>query len=252
MNNKQFYNQYNYPNLKYLGKTHTTLMKKILSFANLTIPDLKDKDVLDAGCGTGDKSIFSALKGAKVTSIDLSSGQLQKAKENAAANNVKIRILEMDILNPDFKKLGKFDYIFCLGVLHHTKNAKKGFENLCKLLKPNGIIIIALYHKYARLKYRIIRTLLRIFVSKDPEKLISFLFSKNIFAQILNTVTKETIYDRYAVPFESYHTLREARKWFKQKKIIEMAHSENVNGFEPFKIFEKKTLFFISGKKSRK
>jgi len=50
------------------------------------------------------------------------------------------------------------------------------------------------------------------------------------------------------VPFESYHTLREARKWFKQKKIIEIAHSENVNGFEPFKIFEKKTLFFISGK----
>ncbi|MDD4983613.1 MAG: class I SAM-dependent methyltransferase [Candidatus ainarchaeum sp.] len=251
MNNKQFYSTYNYPNLKYIGKTHTNLMKKILSFANISFSDLQGKDILDAGCGTGDKSVFFALKGAKITSIDFSPGQLQKAQENAKENKVKIKALEMDILNLDSKKLGKFDYIFCLGVLHHTEDAKKGFENLCKLLKPNGIIVIALYHKYARLKYRIIRALLRLFVSKDPEKIISFLFSKNFFAKKLNTITKETLYDRYAVPFESYHTLREVKQWFKQNKITEIGHSENVNGFEPFKVFERKTLFFVSGTKPK-
>jgi len=250
MNNKQFYSTYNYPNLKYIGKTHTTLMKKILSFASLSFSDLQGKDILDAGCGTGDKSVFFALKGANVTSIDFSLGQLQKAQENAKINKVKIKALEMDILNPDFKKLGKFDYIFCLGVLHHTEDAKKGFTNLTKLLKPNGIIILALYHRYARIRYRVIRALLRIFISKDPERIISFLFSNNPFAKLLNTVTKETLYDRYAVPFESYHTQREIRKWFRQVGLTEIAHSENVNGFEPFKVFERKTLFFCSGRRS--
>jgi len=248
MNNKQFYSTYPYPNLKVIGKTHKTLMKKIISFANISISNLQGKDILDAGCGTGDKSVFFALNGANVTSIDFSLGQLQKAKENANSNLVKLKLIKADILKSDLEKLGKFDYIFCLGVLHHTKDAKAGFLKLTKLLKPNGVIVIALYHKYARLKYRIIRRLIRIFISSKPQKIINFLFSKNLFAKMLNTTNKETLYDRYAVPFESYHTLREVRKWFKKVGLTEMAHSENASGFELAKIFENKTLFFVSGK----
>jgi 2-polyprenyl-3-methyl-5-hydroxy-6-metoxy-1,4-benzoquinol methylase len=248
MNNKQFYSTYQYPNIKGLGKTHSSLMKKIISYANLTSKDLQGKEILDAGCGTGDKSIFFALHGANVTSIDFSLGQLQKAKENANSNLVKLKLIKADILNSDLEKLRKFDYIFCLGVLHHTKDAKKGFLKLTKLLKPNGVIVIALYHKYARLRYRLIRALLRIFVSRKPEKITKFLFSNNFFAKKLNTANKETLYDRYAVPFESYHTLKEIRKWFSQVGLKEIAHSENVSGFEPFKVFERKTLFFVSGK----
>jgi len=246
--NQEFYSKYNYPNLNTWKKQHYSLMKKILSYANLSFDDLKNKKILVAGCGTGEKALFFASKGAKVTAIDFALGQLQKAKEKANNKNLKIKLIKADILNSDLEKLGKFDYIFCLGVLHHTPNAKKGFLRLTKLLKKDGIILIALYHKYARLKYRTIRFLLRLFVSKSPEKIIKFLFSKNIFAKLINTGSKETIYDRYAVPFESYHTLKEVRKWFKITNLKEIKHSKNVTGFEPLKIFEKKTLFFISGK----
>ncbi len=147
--NKKFYSKYNYPDIKELRSKHIHLIKKILSYANLSVNSLKNKDVLDAGCGTGDKAIFFSLKGANVTGIDFALGQLLKAKEKANKQNTKVKLVKTDILNPYLDKLGKFDYIFCLGVLHHTQDPKKGFNNLCKLLKKDGIIVIALYHRYS-------------------------------------------------------------------------------------------------------
>ena len=34
--------------------------------------------------------------------------------------------------------------------LHHAKDAKEAFKKLVKVLKPGGIIVIGLYHKYGR------------------------------------------------------------------------------------------------------
>ncbi|MDD3178429.1 MAG: class I SAM-dependent methyltransferase [Candidatus ainarchaeum sp.] len=249
---KKFYDIYNYPNLKLYTyrqkRNHKKLILKILSYINFSPKDLKNKDVLDFGCGTGDKSIFFAEYFANVTSIDFSKGQLSVLNKKIKENNIKnITVYQKDLIKDDLCFLKKYDIIFCIGVLHHTENPYLGFEKLTKLLKPNGIILIALYHRYSRIRFRIIRFFLKNLISKDFNKLYKWFFSSKKTFFLRKNVSKNTLYDRYIVPYESYHSLKEVKKWFFKNNIFFLKCSENVKGFEFFKIFEKKTLFFVSG-----
>ncbi len=247
---KEYYNVYNYPKINFYTKQqvkkHHKLITKILAYGNLSVEDLKSKTILDAGCGTGEKSIFFAKHGAKVTAIDLSSGQLKVLKEKIKIEKLDIVVKKKDIVNDDLLDLGTFDVVVCTGVLHHTEAPYKGFLNLLKLLRPGGVIIIALYHKYARIRYRLIRLFLHLFISRDPKKL-EMAFNKLKFLYFLKNAPANSIYDRYLVPHESYHTIREVKKWFKNNNVIIGSFSKEFKGIEEFKVFTKKTLFFISG-----
>ncbi|MBN2485589.1 MAG: 50S ribosomal protein L11 methyltransferase [Bacteroidales bacterium] len=56
--------------------------------------ELKNKTVLDMGCGTGVLAILAAMKGAKKTiAIDNDKWAYENALENAAKNNVKLEVL---------------------------------------------------------------------------------------------------------------------------------------------------------------
>jgi len=253
---RDYYNTFQYPKVNLFTnkqkKKHTKLILKILSYGNITIKDIGQKKILDAGCGTGEKSVFFAKNGAKVTAIDFTEKQLVVAKDYAKRAEVSNKIIfkQKDIVNSNLKGLNKFNIIVCTGVLHHTEDAYKGFINLISVLEKNGIIIIALYHKYARWKFRLIRFLLHLFVSKDFNKLDLWFEKNNFFARLLKKAPNNSVYDRYLVPFESYHTLREVKGWFKKNNLKFIKNSKNVDGVEIFKIFEKKTLFFVSAQKN--
>ncbi|MCK9292499.1 MAG: class I SAM-dependent methyltransferase [archaeon] len=199
------------------------------------------------------KGSFFAKNGGKVIAIDFTENQLKVAKDYAKRVGVDNKIIfkQKDIINSSLKDLEKFDIIICTGVLHHTEDAYKGFLNLVGLLERNGIIIVGLYHKYARWRFRFIRFLLHLFVSKDYKKLDLWFEKNNFFARFLKRAPKNSVYDRYLVPFESYHTLREVKGWFKKNNLKFVENSKNVDGFEIFKIFERKTLFFVSGHKNK-
>ncbi len=246
-----FYSHFSYPLIPYpFSKNHKLLMKKVLGCCDLTFDDLKDLKVLDAGCGTGEKSIFMARYGAYVTAIDINENQLKQAKKNMEKYKEKINFVRDDLVN--LKHNEKYDLIVSLGVLHHTPDMKKGLENLLKLLRPNGKIIIALYNSYSRLPYRLVRAPLHLFI-KDPVKIHDFVM-KSKFTFFLRTATEPTLYDRYAVPYESYHTIGEVKKIFKNNGIEAMNvypklifNSELLT--QIYWIFKCKTIFFVGGKK---
>jgi len=248
---RQFYNSYKYPVVNLYTnrqrKHNNKLMDEILECADLCKEDLHGLRVLDAGCGTGVKSVFMAKQGARVTAIDFSEGQLKEAKLNALKNKVNIVFVHKDLIKDDLSDLRKFDLVICTGVLHHTESAKQSFAKLARLLKPTGSIILGLYHKYSRFRYRILRLLVRTQVSSDPAKIIKWLQNSWI-AKPIAKAPLATLYDRYCVPFESYHTLSEVKRWFKENDIDFVGHSSNVKGLEPFRLFENKTIFFVSGK----
>ena len=163
---EKYYNYFQYPKINLFTnkqrKKHFKLLLKILSFGNLNQKDVKNLKILDAGCGTGEKSVFLSKNDGKVVGIDFTINQLKEAKNLAKDNGVLSKIIfkKKDILS-SLDDLGKFDLIICTGVLHHTEDAYKGFNNLVNILKPNGIIIIGLYHKYARWRFRFVRFLLK-------------------------------------------------------------------------------------------
>ncbi len=245
----EFYSKFSYPLIPYpFSRNHKQLMRRVLSCCNLELKDLKGLKVLDAGCGTGEKSIFMARYGAHVTAIDINENQLKQAKKNMEKYNVNVNFVRDDLVN--LKHNEKYDLIVCLGVLHHTPNMKRGLENLLNLLKPNGKIVVALYNSYSRFPYRLVRAPLHFFIKK-PEKIHDFVM-KSKFTFFLRTATEPTLYDRYAVPYESYHTIGEVKRIFKNNGIVAMnvypkLIFNNELLTQIYWIFKCKTIFFIGG-----
>jgi len=85
----QFYERYPYPSLPIrterdlVHKLHANVMGKILGTAGLTTAELSGKDILDAGCGTGEKAAYFSYHGARVTAFGLCTASLSKARELA-------------------------------------------------------------------------------------------------------------------------------------------------------------------------
>ncbi len=91
-----------------------------------------------------------ALYGARVLAVDLSLSSLCYAKYRTDAlglNNIEYGqadILKIASLRRDF------DVIACTGVLHHLADPLEGWRALGSILRPNGIMHIALYSELAR------------------------------------------------------------------------------------------------------
>lgn len=112
----------------------------------------KKMKILVAGCGTGFEAclVASLFPSADVLAVDLSRSSLAYAIYKAKEYNIKnITFRQADILR--LRELDqKFDYITSSGVLHHLQEPMKGWEVLCDLLKPDGVMMVALYSKKAR------------------------------------------------------------------------------------------------------
>jgi 2-polyprenyl-3-methyl-5-hydroxy-6-metoxy-1,4-benzoquinol methylase len=109
-------------------------------------------DVLIAGCGTGQQSIQTAQRfpAARILAIDLSAASLayamRKTRELRIAN---VEYAQADVLR--LETIGKtFDFIECVGVLHHLEDPLAGWRVLRAILRPGGIMKIGLYSELAR------------------------------------------------------------------------------------------------------
>jgi 2-polyprenyl-3-methyl-5-hydroxy-6-metoxy-1,4-benzoquinol methylase len=109
-------------------------------------------DALIAGCGTGQQSIQTAQRfpAARVLAIDFSSASLAYAKRKTQ----ELHIANIEYAQADILGLGSidrtFDFIQCVGVLHHLDDPMAGWRVLRSLLRPGGIMHIGLYSEIAR------------------------------------------------------------------------------------------------------
>ena len=109
-------------------------------------------DVLIAGCGTGQQSIQTAQRfpPARILAVDLSSASLAYAKRKTR----ELGIVNIEYAQADLLKLGSigktFDFIQCVGVLHHLGDPMAGWRVLRSLLRPGGVMQIGLYSEIAR------------------------------------------------------------------------------------------------------
>ncbi len=112
--------------------------------------------VLDVGCGTGLVSnLFARKYKSNFTSIDFSDS-IDYAKKFAKSNNINnVTWIKQDFLEFDTNK--KYDVIICCGVLHHIPQYQTALAKLKSLLKPNGILVLAVYNKYGKVLKKIFK-----------------------------------------------------------------------------------------------
>jgi tetratricopeptide (TPR) repeat protein/SAM-dependent methyltransferase len=121
-----------------------------VDLARLRVPEAPE--ILIAGCGTGYQAAITALRnpGSRVLAVDLSRTSLAYALRRARELGIgTLRFAQADIL-----QLGvlaeRFDLIECAGVLHHLRDPLAGARVLGSLLKPGGVMKLALYSERAR------------------------------------------------------------------------------------------------------
>jgi len=109
-------------------------------------------DILIAGCGTGQQSIQTARRfpAARILAVDISSASLAYAmRKGRELGIVNIQYAQADILR--LGSIGEsFDFIQCVGVLHHLDDPLAGWRVLRSLLRPRGVMYIGLYSEVAR------------------------------------------------------------------------------------------------------
>ena len=99
--------------------------------------DLRGRRVLDLGCGAGESSVYLALRGAEVTSVDISAEMVRITRRLAERydTSVDARVMLAEDLKFDDET---FDVVFGNGVLHHTYRPA-AYAEVHRVLKPGGI-----------------------------------------------------------------------------------------------------------------
>ena len=164
-----FYKESPFPNYKDTDNKSTILTK---GNKNLLAAQFKKfigyrKNVLEVGCGTGQLSIyFSIGSNNRIVALDPTIDSLSLANNFAKKNEItNISFVNADIFD-DVLKDDFFDFIWCNGVLHHTKDPYVAFEILIKSLKSQGYVLIGLYNKIGRTRTIIRKYLYKIFGKK--------------------------------------------------------------------------------------
>jgi SAM-dependent methyltransferase len=116
------------------------LLRERLTRNNVALPDLASATVLDAGCGGGRYSVAWKLLGAKdVLGVDLSEPGIADARARGSAMALEsVRFEHMDVVELPVTP-NSFDIVFSNGVLHHTRDWKRGVHGLLRALKPGGL-----------------------------------------------------------------------------------------------------------------
>ena len=128
--------------------------------------DLATLRVLDAGCGTGDNTVFLAEQlrgtGAEIVALDFSNASLEINRARLAKRGLDgVRHVLAPIEEAPGLGLGEFDVIVCTGVLHHLASPVEGLTALRSMLRPDGVMALMVYARYGREPVYLMQALLQ-------------------------------------------------------------------------------------------
>lgn len=108
------------------------------------IPDLKDKNLLDLGCGFGWHCRYAREQQAKtVIGVDISEKMIQRARE--MTNDPLILYIKASIEDIDFSN-SQFDVVISSLAFHYIKSFKSVCEKVFDCLKPGGSFVFSVEH----------------------------------------------------------------------------------------------------------
>lgn len=109
---------------------------------------LTGRKVLDLGCGVGTMfEQFSSI-GADVSGLDLAPKHVYLTSERARLFKLAGRIFHGDAESLPFAD-GSFDFVYSFGVIHHSPNTRRSFEEIHRVLRPGGRFLVMVYNRHS-------------------------------------------------------------------------------------------------------
>lgn len=213
-------------------------------------PEIRGKECLDAGFGSG--RAVAAMLGAgasKVYGIDISPKNLQTAVSNLQRFGERVDLRQGSVLEMPYPD-ESFDVVHCYGVLHHTIDPYRGFQECCRVLKKNGVLFIAQYCKGGLVNH--VLDFARFFSTHNlpPLKLMKKI-SQALFGEDENHFWYALL-DGLYTPIRHTNTEPELRGWFEKNKIsspIRYYCSWSYNKWHPFFSGRDRGLIILKGYK---
>jgi 2-polyprenyl-3-methyl-5-hydroxy-6-metoxy-1,4-benzoquinol methylase len=130
--------------LKYDNEIFTQGTTGECDFIEAEIEYNKELKILDIGCGTGRHSIELTKRGYKITGVDLSDTQLERAKKKALKENLQIDFQKKDARDLPFTHEFDLAIMICEGAFPLMETDEMNFKILqsaAKSLKSGGKLI---------------------------------------------------------------------------------------------------------------
>jgi 2-polyprenyl-3-methyl-5-hydroxy-6-metoxy-1,4-benzoquinol methylase len=99
---------------------------------------LDGKKLLDIGAGLGESSVYFALRGARVTTVDISPQMVETAQALGRKYGVELQglVSSAEELN---LPTASYDIIYIANTIHHVQDRASLFEQMSRALKPGGM-----------------------------------------------------------------------------------------------------------------
>ena len=133
--------------------------------------NFKNRLVLDVGCGNGYVLSKYAQEGAEVYGVDITHTALALCTQRFALLGSHGHFTLGNAEELPFAE-GTFDCVCSMGVLHHTPSPARSVEEIFRVLKPGGRLIVMLYHRNSAL-YRLTLPFLSVLTGKAIRQLVN-------------------------------------------------------------------------------
>jgi SAM-dependent methyltransferase len=120
--------------------------RNMMKFAKKEFGGRKNISILDAGCGTGTLMLMLEKMGYRPDGFDIHQENIQVVESRTNAF-----VERGDVLT--YKPRKKYDLVFCGEVLEHIEDDQKAMNNLRKMLKRGGLLLISVPNDPAQWNY---------------------------------------------------------------------------------------------------
>lgn len=210
--------------LKWTGERLTTAIYDDVAMEHLAryafcIPHVKNKIVLDLGCGEGYGVHLLAQHAEKVVGVDMDKVSIEHAIDKYGRNNTEFILTDITKL-PYANAI--FDIVISFETIEHIDTHEKMMEEVKRVLKPDGVFIISTPDK---VNYSINRNYTNPYHKKELTRdefsslLKKFYTNSEIFAQ--QSIHASKIYASNDIPNSSVEFTGTFEDIMPEKKLIE-------------------------------
>ncbi|HXP85611.1 MAG TPA: class I SAM-dependent methyltransferase [Bryobacteraceae bacterium] len=132
----------------YYAKTETGT-----PFGRFLSPELVNgKTVLEIGCGMGTHAEMLIRNGAHLVAVDQTWFAIESVQRRLALKQLDATVLPQDAESLAFRD-GSFDVVWTWGVIHHSRSTERCVEEIARVLKPGGRVMIMVYYRPSLVYY---------------------------------------------------------------------------------------------------
>jgi ubiquinone/menaquinone biosynthesis C-methylase UbiE len=167
--------------------------------------ELRGKDVLEVGCGTGVHARLLAEAGANLTAIDLTPTAVELTRRRLELHGLQADVREADAEQLPFAD-ASFDFVWSWGVIHHSQDTDRVLAEVARVLRPGGRFAFMVYHRSSItfwVNYVLIRGVLQGGLLREGPDELANRWSDGVVAR---HYTRQTIAEALSPHFEDVHT----------------------------------------------